>query len=52
MIYDMCLNYTVKGGAPTDSDPGWASEYVIYLFDCIVYLLIAYKCWESVIQVI
>ena len=37
--YDICLYCTVKGGAPTDSDPGWASEYVIGLYECIVYLV-------------
>ena len=39
MNYDICLYCTVKGGAPTDSDPGWASEYVIGLYECIVYLV-------------
>ena len=39
MNYDICLYCIVKGGAPTDSDPGWASEYVIGLYECIVYLV-------------
>ena len=39
MNYDICLYCTVKGGAPTDSDPGEASEHVICLYKCIVYLV-------------
>ena len=55
MNYDMWLYYTVKGGAPTDSDPGWARGYVIYLI-CELYIwwLIWYviccmwfSCWAS-----
>ena len=39
MNYDICLYCTVKGCAPSDSDPGWASKCMIGLNECIVYLV-------------
>ena len=46
MNYDICLYCTIKGGAPTDSDPGWASEYVIGYMNalCIWYLICHIVC--------